>query len=258
MRVQLIHWNQAEARERAGWLVAAGCVVDCDLAAGPAFYRQLASDPPDAIVIDLGRLPSQGRDFGVGLRIQAGTRLIPLVFVGGRPDKVAAVRSLLPDATYTSWDDIVGALSAAVGNRPTDPIVPTSRMAGYAGKPLPDKLGIKPGMAVSLEAAPADATGIMGELPQDVTLHAGDQGAADLILWFVRSGAELAADMERMTRRAACAPLWIAWPKRASGVTTDLTQNVIRQAGLAAGLVDYKICSVDDTWSALLFTRRQG
>jgi hypothetical protein len=256
MRVQLIHWNQAEARERAAWLEAAGFEVDCDLAAGPAFFRQLANDPPDAIVIDLGRLPSQGRDFGVGLRIQAGTRAIPLVFVGGRADKVAAVEALLPDATYTSWEDVVTAVSAAIDDPPVAPIVPASRMAGYAGKPLPEKLGIKPGMAVSLASAPAGVSDLLGELPPAVRLQQKSEDA-DLFLWFVRSGAELAAGMDRMAARAAKAPLWIAWPKRASGVTTDLTQNLVRQAGLAAGLVDYKICSVDDTWSALLFTQRR-
>jgi hypothetical protein len=258
MRVQLIHWNEGEASERAMWLADAGFEVACDLAAGPAFFRQLASDPPDAIVIDLDRLPSQGRDFGVGLRIQAGTRWIPLVFVGGRPDKVASVKALLPDATYTSWDEIAAALSAAMADPPADPVVPASRMAGYADKPLPTKLGIKPGMTVSLEAAPVDVAGILGELPQEVTLQEGNQGAADLVLWFVRNGAELAGAMDRMAARAGGAPLWIIWPKRSSGVTTDLTQNLVRKAGLTAGLVDYKICSVDATWSALLFTRRQG
>jgi hypothetical protein len=257
MRVQLVHWNEREACERAGWLEAAGFEVDRDLAPGPAFFRQLASDPPDAIVIDLGRLPSQGRDFGVGLRIQAGTRQTPLVFVGGRPDKIAGVQELLPDATYTSWGAIASALSAAIADPPADPVVPASRMAAYGGKPLLDKLGIRSGMAVRLESPPAGFSGTLGELPEDVTLHGGDQGTADLILWFVRSGAELQAGMERMAGQAAVAPLWIAWPKRAPGLATDLTQNLVRQAGLAAGLVDYKICSVDDTWSALLFTQRQ-
>jgi hypothetical protein len=257
MRVQLIHWNETEARERAGWLAAAGFEVDWDLAPPPALFRQLASDPPDAIVIDLGRLPSQGRDLGIGLRIQAGTRGIPLVFVGGRAEKVAAVQALLPDATYTTWDGIGSAVSAAIANAPVAPIVPASRMAGYSGKPLPEKLGIKPGMAVSLVGAPAGVTDILGELPPAVRLLQGHEDA-DLVLWFVRSGVELTAGMDAMVARAARAPVWIAWPKRASGVTTDLTQNLVREAGLAAGLVDYKICSVDDTWSALLFTQRQG
>lgn len=257
MRVRLVHWNETEAQERAERLGAVGYEVNWRLPAGPVFFRELADDPPDAIVIDLGRLPSQGRDFGVGLRVQGGTRKIPLVFVGGRPGKVAAVRALLPDATYTSWDAIAAGLAAVIADPPDDLVVPTSRMAGYAGKPLPEKLGVRAGMSVGLSDAPPDVAEILGELPVDVTLQGMPVESVDLILWFTRTTQDLVAGMPRMAQSAGSAPLWIVWPKRSSGVASDLTQDRVRQEGLAAGLVDYKICSVDETWSALLFTQRR-
>jgi hypothetical protein len=83
------------------------------------------------------------------------------------------------------------------------------------------------------------------------------QGArgADLVLWFVRSARQLKRGLQRYA--ALDVPVWIIWPKQASGVDTDLTQNAVRAAGLGVGLVDYKVCAVDETWSGLLFRRRR-
>jgi hypothetical protein len=79
---------------------------------------------------------------------------------------------------------------------------------------------------------------------------------ADLILWFVRTAADLHGGIQKLLARSGTAPIWIAWAKKASGAPTDLSQVIVRAAGLEAGLVDYKICSVDATWSALLFKKR--
>jgi len=257
VRVQLVHWNAKEAAERAERLSALGCQVRHAFRPGPPFLRALQQDPPQAIVIDLGRLPSQGRDMGVTLRVNGATRRIPLLFVGGKPEKVARVQQLLPDAVYCTWEGIGPALAEAIAHPPPDPVVPDSSFAAYAGRPLPAKLGIKPGMVVALLDAPEGVESTLGALPDGAAATRDPERECGLGLWFVRSRADLEEGMAGMVPRAERAPLWIAWPKRASGVRSDLSQQVVRRAGLDAGLVDYKICSIDRTWSALLFTQRK-
>jgi hypothetical protein len=121
---------------------------------GPPALRALRDDPPDAVVIDLGRLPSHGREFGVSLRVTKATRGIPLVFVGGQPEKLARVREVLPDAVFTEWAEIGPALEEAIAAPPADPVAPKSVFAAYERVPLARKLGIGPGTVVGLADAP--------------------------------------------------------------------------------------------------------
>lgn len=254
-RIRLIHWNADEAAERAARLADGGLDVDHALL-DPSGLRALRADPPDAVVIDLSRLPSHGRDLGAALRQTRATRRIPLVFVGGAPAKVARVRELLPDAVFTDWPGVYQALAQAMAHPPTDPVVPGSSLAGYSGTPLPRKLGVKPGYAVALVGAPDDFERTLGELPPDVTLRRRAQGRCDLIVWFVGSRRDLGRRVARYGAKAGAGGLWICWPKKASGVVSDLSERVVRETGLAHGLVDYKIASIDPTWSGLRFTRR--
>jgi hypothetical protein len=254
--IRLVHWKPEEAREGIQLLQSAGYEVRTDRPAGPTFLRELAADPPDAVVIDLGRLPSQGRDIGLSLRMRKGTRGIPLVFVGGDPDKVAAIRQVLPDAAYTEWRGIRGSLKQALSRPLVDPAVPKSVFAAYEGRSTSHKLGIKPGFKLALIDAPGDARESLGPMPEGVELLRGRSGRCDLAIWFVRSRRNLAAGMSKMADRVGRAPLWIAWPKKSSGLVADLSQQDVRDTGLGSGWVDYKICSIDATWSGLLFRQR--
>jgi CheY-like chemotaxis protein len=255
-RVRLFHWNAQEARERAAQLKAAGYAVEHKLPIAPGDLRELREKPPDAIVIDLTRLPSHGRDVALVLREQKSTRHIPLVFVGGAPEKVERVRQSLPDAAFTDWNRFRRALKQAIARPPANPVVPKSRLDGYSGTPLVKKLGIKPGFRVALVGAPADFRKTLGELPAGVQFP--KSGAADLTLWFLRAQAELRGGIRKMAKQIGDTPMWMIWPKKTSGVATDLNEKMIRETGLAAGLVDYKICAVDATWSGLLFRRRKA
>ena len=256
-RIQLIHWNPAEAEERARRLEGAGYQVVFDVHDVPALQRALRRDPPAAVVIDLGRLPSQGRDLGVGLRAFVSTRHVPIVFVGGEPGKVEQVRARLPDAAYTAWDEIEGVLAQAISAPPSNPLAMKSQMDGYSGKPLLTKLGVKPGMQVALLGEPPELRAELGELPPGVRLvNALDPGCA-LALWFVGSRRELEDGMEHIAGQAGKNALWIAWPKKGSPLASDVGEQVVRESGLSAGLVDYKICSIDATWSGLLLRRRK-
>jgi hypothetical protein len=256
-RIRLIHWHPAEAEERATLLRAAGHEVNAS-SFDRSTLRTLSQQPPEAIVIDLARLPSQGRDVGLNLRLQAGTRHVPLIFLGGDRSKLPPIQALLPDATYTTWDRFEGDLARALEQPPGDPVVPESAFAAYAHTPLPKKLGIKASTVVALAGAPAGFETALEPLPEGATIHRDGSAPRDLTLWFVHSQEELVGDVAGMVRHSPGGGLWILWPKKASGVDSDLSQPVVRQAGLAAGMVDFKICAVDETWSGLRFSRRQG
>ena len=256
-RVRLVHWNAAEAMARAATLRTAGYAVDHEPLT-PAELRRMKTDPPTVVVIDLSRLPAQGRDVGLALRHNRATRAVPLVFVDGEERKVDKIKRQLPDAEYTTWRCYRGALQRAIANPPANPTKPSSLLAGYAGTPLPKKLGIEPGCTVTLVGAPWDIEQKLGELPSGARLRRQLRGRVDLIIWFVRSRKELERKIERMAGRVGGGGMWIAWPKKASGLLTDLTQVLVRAQGLAHGLVDYKICAIDHTWSGLKFAHRKS
>ena len=255
-RVMLFHWNDAEARERAARLARFGHEAVIPLLRSGADFRAIAADPPDAFVIDLSRLPSHGREVAASLRERKATRAVPIVFVDGEPEKVARVRALLPDAAYTDWTRLRGALRAALRRPPTAPVVP-GPMAGYSGTPLPKKLGIKPGSVVALRGAPAGFEKVLGDLPEGARVTRSTR-RADRTLLFVRSQAELARKLRGAARALAVGQgLWIVWPKQSSAMRSDLSERHVRERGLALGIVDYKICAIDATWSGLLFAKRR-
>ena len=130
-------------------------------------------------------------------------------------------------------------------------------MPGYSGTPLPKKLGIKEGFRVCFLGAPAE---VRAELKPALTgCEVVNDGKAPLefVMLFTKSKAELAKEFNRIGALLAPAGmLWVSWPKKSSGVATDLDENVVRDIGLAAGLVDVKVCAVTDVWSGLKFVRR--
>lgn len=134
--------------------------------------------------------------------------------------------------------------------------------AGYSGTPLPKKLGIKEGHRVAVVRPPDGFERTLGELPDAVALQVGltgtgkasraGKGPLDVIVAFVTRRAELERQLPALRRRLAQAGgLWVAWPKKSSGVATDMTEQVVRDVALPTGLVDNKVCAIDDTWSGL-------
>ena len=255
-RVHLFHWNEAEAQERAARLEDAGFRVEFTASSGAGGYRALRDDPPDAVVIDLGRLPSPSRSIARSIRESKATRGIPIVFVGGAAEKVEAARKFLPDAVYAGWDGVARSVREAIASPPEAPVVPSTGPDGYSGTPLPKKLGIRAGAVVLLLDAPEGLEATLGKLPEGASLRRRAGRSCDLALWFVRSRKELEGRFERTAKAAGEAGIWIAWPKKTSGVATDLTEDVVRERGLARGLVDIKVCAIDATWSGLRFARR--
>ena len=257
-RLCLVHWDIAEAEKKAPGLKDLGYEVECAAPRGYPGLRPLRDSPPDVVVIDLSRRPAYGRDIAQALRRYKDTRNVPLVLLGGEPAKVTTIRERLPDAVYARWEQAAGALEDAISRTPDVPTVPPSPMEGYSGTPLPRKLGLKPASTVALLGAPDGFEATLGELPDGLVFTRAAGGPCDVGLWFVRSRAELEGEVGRIGAGLGGGRLWIIWPKKASGVVTDVTQQLVREVGLGAGMVDYKVCSVDATWSGLLFARRKA
>jgi hypothetical protein len=131
-------------------------------------------------------------------------------------------------------------------------------MAGYSGTPLPQKLGIKAGARVALVDPPAGFHELLGELPDGASFVVPGAGAIDVAVCFVASELGLADRfLELKQHLHQAGGLWIAWPKRRAGTPAGIGENAIREVGLAAGLVDNKVCAIDERWSGLRFVFRR-
>jgi len=257
-RLVLFHWHTGEAEERAGFLRAAGHGVRIHADQGADGLREITTDPPDAVVIDLRRLPAHGRTIGVMLRQRKALRHLPLVFVEGDPTKTDAVKALMPDAVFSSWRHIRGAVREALRSPPETPVVP-GLMDSHKGTPLPRKLGLRTGDEVVLMGAPKNFVGVLGELPTDVVLRHRAGGHARVVLLFVKRTADLARRFPVAARTVVDGGrLWIVWPKKTSPLAGDLGMIEVRAFGLAREWVDFKVCKIDDDWSGLCFVRRKA
>jgi hypothetical protein len=130
-------------------------------------------------------------------------------------------------------------------------------MAGYSKRSLVDKLGIKSGQKIHIANSPKNYAGTLGPLPDKTVLTRSLQGKCDFIQFFTQNRKELESTFRKLKQHLAPAgSLWISWPKGASGIKTDVNENVAREIGLKNGLVDIKVCAVDDVWSGLKFVFR--
>jgi CheY-like chemotaxis protein len=257
--ILLVHWSAIEAEARATTLRKSGHRVEILADPKAGGYEHFRDDPPAAIVIDLARLPGQGRELGAWLRRNPATRHTPLIFIEGDPAKTERVRALLPDADFTPWSHVRSTLTRALKRKPPEaPMVPGA-MDGYSGTPLPKKLGLKPKADLTLLGAPDDFEGTLGETPPGASIKRRAGKPTPVTLLFLKSAKELVRRWPTATKCTADpGRLWICWPKRASGIKCDLTQAAVRAFGLERNWVDFKIAAIDDTWSGLAFTRRKG
>ena len=255
MRVHLVSWDPVDARAHLRALATLGHTATwLDGTTGTPLMRALRASGADLFLIDLGRRPSHGREVAMALRSSPATRQRPLVFAGGDDVATARMRDLLPDATYTTWGRLKTALPKALTSAPAVPVVPPDRL--FSGRTLAQKLGIAAGETVAILGAPPGFADLLGALPAGTRLTARADRSSDRLIWFVRSGKELQTGLGRLAALVTTQVAWLAWPKAASGVKSGVTGNDVRESGLAVGLVDFKICSIDPTWSGLAFKRR--
>jgi hypothetical protein len=165
---------------------------------------------------------------------------------------VKALAERLPDAVYTTWGRVKTAIPRALRIHPASPIVPRDPL--YSGRSVAQKLGLAAGERVAIVGAPAGFDRTLGALPARVRLTAALDMKADRFVWFLRSASELRAALAHLSG-VTTQVVWLAWPKKTAGARTDLDGNLVRESGLGIGLVDFKVCSVDETWSGLGFTR---
>ncbi len=235
--VRLFHWKAAEAAPLRKALRAAGYVADYDETWSTEISREIRASLPAAIAIDLTQRPSHGREVAVYLRGLKATRHIPLVFVGGDAAKVDAIRQLLPDAVYTTVKALAAALRGAIAKRPENPVVPAPMMDRYASRTAAQKLGIRENTAAGLIDPPANYAAVIGELPAGARFEESPGGVCPVTLCFLHDEAEVHSSLSSVRSLAGRTKLWIVWRK--GGIHGDL----VRESGIALGLVDYKICS---------------
>lgn len=256
--IRLVCWNQDLARERAHVLRDAGFTVDASPLSTSGLIGHFRSKSPAAVLIDLDRLPSHGREVAIVLRNSKSTRYIPIVFAGGLAEKVDRVRRELPDAGFTDWKGVGTALKKALKRALVAPVQPVAHMQRYARASLVKKLGLKPGMKVAVLAASDDFEEKLGELPEGVDLQPKVTRETTLAIWFVRSRKELDAGLEyliaRLPQRGG---VWIVHPKQTSRYRVDFNQRDVMATGFAAGLAVSKVCAVDADWSGLMFRRKK-
>jgi len=254
-RVRLFHWKAEEAKELIGRLRASGHEVAYDEKI-PGLLQKIKKEMPELIVISLRRLPSHGREVATFLRGSKATRHIPIVFVDGEPEKVEGLRQLLPDAGYTSFAKLGPAIRKAMANRPETPVVPVQMMDRYGGRTTAQKMGIVAGATVGLLDPPRDYENALGAMPDGVTFQEGAAKNCAVMLWFVTDADAYASRLPLVRALAARTKLWIVWQKGRKD--TGIGETYLRETANALGLVDYKICSVNERWSAMAFAQRKA
>lgn len=252
-RVLIIAYNPEEASARAARLRGEGIDAEHYPARGTGGLRNLRAHLPEAIAIDLMELPSYGRYMGALLRQQKATRHIPLIFIEGDPEKTPRAKELFPDAVFTSWKRFSAALERAIRLIPVEPVVPN-----LFTSPLLEKLRIREGTAIALLHAPEGFAKTLGDLPAGCRI-ARRMPENGVILLFVRSAAALGHELPMIARELRSGRVfWILWPKRSAKGPADLKMPAIRQMAAGWGLVDYKVCAVDETWSGMAIGRRRA
>jgi len=257
-RILYFHWNKEEAVINVSKIKLNGYVTELGILNSQADFKTIRIDPPNIFVIDLSRLPSHGREVAVGLRSYKSTKQIPLIFVDGAKEKVEKVKQVLPDSIYCSWKNLKAGIKKAESIDVEKLIPKKNIMQAYWNTPIFQKLGIKENSTVGLIDPPKKIKEILGELPQGVKLVKNPKKQSELFLLFALFMGGLESNFEEMNRQLSeKGSVWILWPKKTSGIESDLSQNEVRNYGLARGFVDYKVCSFDETWSGLKFCRRK-
>jgi CheY-like chemotaxis protein len=253
LRIQVIHWRPAEAAPLLSAIQATGAQINMyQEPSGPAVAKAIRDMPPDAVVIDLSRLPSHGREVAIWLRNRRATRSIPIVFAGGDAAKVAPIRELLPDAVFTDTGSIASALRELPAH-PNEPVaMPAPMMRRYANRTAAEKMGIRTGTKVGVIDAPRDYVTVLGQIPEAAELLEDPDDVCPVTVWFTHEPDSFLAALPEMRRIAGVTKLWVLWRK---GSKNGISQNFVRENGIDAGLVDYKICSVDGKWSGIAFAR---
>jgi DNA-binding NarL/FixJ family response regulator len=259
--LRLVCWKQADAEHHATELRRAGYRLVADPLANPGgavrYFRELN---PDAVVIDLDRLPSHGRELGMSLRASKSTCHLPLIFAGGITEKIEPIRTAIPGAIFTEWNNIAAAITRAMAQSPATRLPSRELPKPTGAGALERRLNIKPQTHFAVVASDGDASWLkelLTSVPVGAIAQRGIDSSTTLALFVVSMRPGLATAFRLAQKRLPSqASFWIIHPKQTSPLAADFNQDDVRKAGLAQGFVDYKVCAVDKDWSALKFARR--
>lgn len=254
-RVRIIHWRPAEAGPLVEACRACGHEVEFDEIPFPVLAKTIRRNQPDALIIDLTRLPSHGRELAMAIRRTKYSRHIPIIFVGGEPEKVEAIRKQLPDAAYSTLKQLCSRIKSACANPVKNPIAPPGVMERYGSRTKAQKLGVKQGSSVAVIDPPRDYEAVLGDLGEGVELVENPSSVHPVTLWFIRDPDAFRGALRRMRAIADKTRLWVVRPK---GPKSRINENFLRAAANEVGLVDYKICAIDDHWTGCVFARRKS
>ena len=259
-RVFFVHWNESEAASLAAPLLANGHELRVHFATNrPASWEGFE---PTVAVISLERLAAHGREIADWICSAKKRRHVPVVFVGGKPDKVLDTKGRYPDAFYCRVEEMSRIVEKIASGRMATASTPENRVNTSqtahrpSTTPLAKKLGIVAGTRFALVNAPQ---GFMKTLapPREAMKSVKASAQCHVIVFFARSSQSLQAELAKLKATfAPAASLWLAWPKKTSALASNLSDEVVRQLGLRSGLVDVKVCAIDETWSGLKFMHR--
>jgi hypothetical protein len=257
-RVVLLHWKQEELRELK--IRIKGFTVDAYApVSGEGLKGLVEKNPPDALLICLDRLPSNGHAVGYHYRSRKATRGIPIVFVGGLPEKVEKVRVSLPNVYFCAWDKVTETLTTAIANPPIA-VPPLKRSyAEHTDRPLHEKLGIREGMRIALLGAPAPLEKLVPKIPFEIDVTDQPERDTDIALWFVRRPDDVEDGLSWITGRMAKPRVWIFYPRRKSAATAGgLTWTSLMETAARYSLAQYKVMRLNDDWSGVVFGKSRG
>lgn len=257
-RILYFHWHNEETTANVSKIKLKGYVVELGVLNSQVDFKTIRNNPPDIFLIDLTRIPSHGKEVAVGFRSYKSTKQIPIIFIDGVKDKVAKIQDILPDAIFTSWVNLKSAIKSAEEIDKDTLVVKKNILQAYANTPLPQKLGIKENTIIGLFDPPRDLKHTLSDLPHGVKFIKNPKKKCDLVLLFALFMGGLENNFEKMNYcLKEGGSVWILWPKKTSAIDSDLKQQEVRAYGLARGFVDYKVCSFNETWSGLKFSRRK-
>jgi hypothetical protein len=254
--LRLVSWSE-QAPEHVKRLAAAGFRVDATPLDSSRVIGRIAELAPAAVLIDLDRKPSHGKAVGIVLTKAKSTRFIPLVFAGAPAEKAAHIQGDLPGAIFTTWPKAAAAVKRAIANPPVVSAPAKSYMDRWAGRTLAKKLDLKTGTRVALLGAPDGFVEWLGDPPEGIEFQGEISHGVKMVIWFVRSAAELEEFGFITARLIKGVEFWVMHPKVSGRLRADFNQLDVRRAANELGMIDYKVCSVDENWSALKIGRRK-
>ncbi|HYZ87048.1 MAG TPA: hypothetical protein VE621_21715 [Bryobacteraceae bacterium] len=244
----LVHWNESEAEARVREASSKGVGLELLRLQPGRTVQTIRSVNPEALLIDLTRMPSNGRAVASVLRSQRSTCHIPILFVGGEPQKVEKALADAPGSQWCEWENIAKAIPKLLAT------APKTVAKHHSEVPVAKKLNLLGGKTICVLNAPESFLALL-ESVDGLTVHDQLNRKFDSVLLFTTTMNELEAGLAAIFRRTFELPLTLAWPKRASGADSELSMPLLREYLKEFGYIDYKVASIDKTWSAMLFSR---